>query len=254
MELRDAARLDEQLTEALRRLPGPAYYRVLKWLHGFLKPANYVEIGVHKAVSLVQALPATQCIGVDPQPNIEQPMQNAIERNLPRTRIYELTSDDFFDQYDLSELLGGPVALAFIDGLHLFEQVLRDFVNVERHAGPGTVIVLHDCLPFDETSASRERTTDFYCGDVWKATLALRRSRPDLEMIMVPTAPTGLCLVWGLDKNNRRFEEELPEIEESYRDLDFEYYLAHRQEMPGEIPNEMKAVGDWLRAGPIRHS
>ena len=48
--------------------------------------------------------------------------------------IYELTSDEFFARYDLSELLGGPVELAFIDGLHLFEQVLRDFVNLERHS------------------------------------------------------------------------------------------------------------------------
>jgi Methyltransferase domain len=253
MEARDAA-LHEHLTESLRRLPGPPYYRVLNWIHRFLKPANYVEIGVHKGISLVQALRETPCIGVDPKPNIDESIENEIKRKLPDTRIYELTSDDFFDRYDLSELFAGPVALAFIDGLHLFEQVLRDFVNLERHSAAGTVILLHDCIPFDEVTASRERTTDFYCGDVWKATLALRRRRPELEMVTVRTAPTGLCLVWGLDESNRRLEEELPEIEGSYRDLDFDDYLAHRQEMPQEISNEVKAVGDWLRTGPLAHS
>jgi hypothetical protein len=132
--------------------------------------------------------------------------------------------------------------------------VLRDFANLERYSDDRTVILLHDCIPFDAATASRERTTDFYSGDVWKAPLALRRHRPDLKMANVPTAPTGLCLVTGLDRENRQFERELPEIERSYRDLDFDYYLAHRDEMPEEIPNKVKAVGDWLRAGPLVQS
>jgi hypothetical protein len=250
MEARDATLRTEHLVESLRRLPGPPYYQVLNWIHRILRPANYVEIGVHKAISLVQASLGTPCIGVDPEPSIEEPIAQEIERKLPATRIYELTSDEFFARYDLRDLLGGTVELAFIDGLHLFEQVLGDFVNLERHSAADTVILLHDCLPFDEVTASRERTTDFYCGDVWKAALALRRRRPELEMVTVRTAPTGLCLVRGLDSSNRDFEEELPETVATYRDLDFGYYLAHREEMPEEIPNQEEAVGDWLRPSP----
>jgi Methyltransferase domain len=252
MESFDTALRDEMLEESVRRLPGPAYYPVLKWIHGFVKPANYVEIGIQKGVSLHQALPDTsRLIGIDPAPHIlpviaqQPPAANA--------QIYELTSDEFFERYDLTELLGGPVALAFIDGLHLFEQVLRDFANLERHSDGRTVIILHDCIPFDEATASRERTTDFYSGDVWKAVLALRRERPELKMVMVRTAPTGLCLVSRLDRS-RRFDQELPEIERRYRDLDFDYYLSCVQEMPEAIPNEVKAVGDWLRAGPLAQS
>ena len=236
-EQREAGR-PEQLAHAMRRLPGPAYYKVLRWIHEILRPANYVEIGVRKGVSLRQALEGTPCIGVDPRP--------MIRKAVPATRIYELTSDEFFEQYDLSELLGGAVELAFIDGLHLFEQVLRDFIHLESHSGPGTVVLLHDCLPFDQQTSSRERTTDFYSGDVWKAALALRRTRPDLEMVTVRTAPTGLSLVSGLDAASRRLEKELSEIVTTYRDLDFDYYSAHREEMPPEIPNEEGAVRDWL--------
>ncbi len=246
MEARDAALLAKHLEESRRRLPGPAYYHVLRWIHEILEPTNYVEIGVRRGISLLQALADTRCIGIDPAPSIEG--------QHPDATIYELTSDEFFARYDLGNLLGGPVELAFIDGLHLFEQVLRDFVNLERHSAAGTVILLHDCIPFDEVTASREQTTSFHSGDVWKAALALRCRRPELDMVTVPTAPTGLCLVRGLDSRNRQLEEELPEIVVSYRDLDFDYYLSHREEMPPQIRNQVKSVGDWLRANPARQS
>jgi predicted O-methyltransferase YrrM len=246
MEPRDATLLAEHFNESLRRLPGPAYYQVLRWIHRLIEPANYLEIGVYKGISLVQARPGTPCIGIDPEPKIEQDIGEEIERKLPDTTIYELTSDDFFARHDPTELFGGPVELAFIDGLHLFEQVLRDFVNVERHSAAGTLILLHDVLPLDAVTASREMTTDFYCGDVWKATLALRRTRPELEMITVRTAPTGLCIVRGLDAGDQRLEQALPEIIDTYRDLDFDYYSAHRKEMPDEIPNQRASVREWL--------
>src|SRR2546425_8336575 len=112
MPARDAELLGEHLNESLRRLPGPAYYKVLRWIHHILEPANYVEIGVHKGVSLIQALDETPSIGIDPAPSIEE----RIEHELPSdTTIYELTSDEFFARYDLRDLLGGPVGLAFID-------------------------------------------------------------------------------------------------------------------------------------------
>jgi Methyltransferase domain len=42
--------------------------------------------------------------------------------------------------------------MAFIDGLHHFEQVLRDFINVEKRATSEGLIVIHDCIPFDEVN------------------------------------------------------------------------------------------------------
>ena len=128
--------------------------------------------------------------------------------------------------------------------------MLTDFINLEAHSAPSTVILLHDCIPFDEASASRERTTDFYTGDVWKATMALKRFRPDLDMVMVPTMPSGLCMVRGLDRTSRTLERELPGMIDEYRDLGFDHYLAHQHEMPELVPNTVGDVQAWLDRSP----
>src|SRR5262245_21361519 len=59
MEAIDQAQRDEHLAEAQRRLPGPAYYQVLRWIHEALVPTNYVEIGIRRGTSLRMALPGT---------------------------------------------------------------------------------------------------------------------------------------------------------------------------------------------------
>ena len=187
---------DQHIAESRARLPGPSYYHVLMWIHAALRPSSYLEIGIRKGMSLGAVQEGTACVGVDPEP--------LLEREFPNTRVFPVTSDEFFANEDIGELFGGPLDLAFIDGLHLFEQVIRDFINVERNASPHTVVLLHDSLPLDEVTAGRERVTDFYSGDVWKAVLAIRRLRPELEMATVPAAPTGLTLVKGLDAASTR--------------------------------------------------
>lgn len=228
------------MEEAVRRLPGPDYYEVLGWIHRILQPANYVEIGVRTGTSLRAAGAGTVCIGIDPNPAIAGSFAAP-------ARIFSMTSDEFFAAHDLGALLGGPVALAFIDGLHLFEQVLRDFANLERHSNGDSVILLHDCLPLNAITASRDRTTHFYSGDTWKAVLALHRGRPDLRIVTVRTAPTGLCLVTNLNAGNAWPRAEFEEIVRGYHALDYGYYTAYRDEMPRQMANEEQAVSQWLR-------
>ncbi len=238
----DVALRDQHIAESRRRLPGPTYYRVLEWIHRALRPANYLEIGIRKGMSLGATRDETVCIGVDPEP--------MVTREFPNTHIYPLTSDDFFAQEDLDRILSGAALdLAFIDGLHLFEQVIEDFANVEARSGPDTVVLFHDTLPLDEVTAGRERTTFFYSGDVWKAVLAIRRLRPALEMVTVPTAPTGLTLVRGLDPGDHLIAARLEAMIADHMDLNFDYLEAHRDEMPPAIPNTEEAVRDWLNDG-----
>ena len=94
-------------------------------------------------------------------------------------------------------------------------------MNVEAWSSPASVLVLHDCLPLFPLTASRERRTKFWVGDVWKVVGVLRRYRPELRVKIIATAPSGLCVVRGLDPTSRVLRERLPEIVEQYRELPY---------------------------------
>jgi predicted O-methyltransferase YrrM len=233
--------LESHLAQAARSLPGPDYYAVLGWIHTILRPATYVEIGIRQGGSLRAALPETLCLAVDPAPDLAHPAP-------ANWQVFPVTSDEFFERRDLARVFGGrPFDLAFIDGLHLFEQALRDFVHLERWAGPDSLIMIHDCLPLDQVTSQPNRTTHFYSGDVWKVAACLRQQRPNLHMTSIRTAPTGLCLVAGLDPSSTLLERTLASQVSRYGALDYAYYRGHPETMPQTIENTFDAVEGWLQ-------
>jgi SAM-dependent methyltransferase len=169
---------------------GVSYLQVLDRLHRELAPAHYLEIGVRHGASLALARgPAT---GVDPAP--------ALDRELPSTtEVFALTSDDFFAQH-----LGETAPdLCFIDGMHLFEYALRDFMNAERCAAPGAIVIIDAIFPNHAVQGQRERRTRAWAGDIWRLVEVLRRYRPDLFLMPLDVCPAGLLLVAGFDPANR---------------------------------------------------
>src|SRR5437899_765740 len=101
----------QHLAQVARLFPGPDYYAVLRWIHEILRPANYVEIGVRRGASFRLKFPETIGVGIDPEPAFDQALP-------PNSRIFNTTSDRFFEEQKLPEVLGAAsVALAFIDGL-----------------------------------------------------------------------------------------------------------------------------------------
>jgi hypothetical protein len=128
--------------------------------------------------------------------------------------MFEETSDAYFDRPDpLAPFGGRPVGMAFIDGMHLAEFALRDFINVERLTGWTSVVVFDDILPRDADEAARERHTRDWTGDVYKLPGILARHRPDLIVLRVRTKPTGLLLVLAPDRASRALNERYEEIE-----------------------------------------
>lgn len=168
------------------------YLEVLERLHQTLRPINYLEIGVRHGRSL--ALAEILAVGVDPDPDIKVEFKAHV-------RVVRQESDAFFEGTD--QILKEQPELVFIDGMHRFENVLRDFMNVEAISGDRTVVVIDDVSPNLPEQATRERKTRVWTGDVWKIISCLKKYRPDLHLTLVDASPTGLLIISGLDRNNR---------------------------------------------------
>ena len=185
-------------------------HQLLAHLHEILQPKLYLEIGVHQGLSLALAKNAEYAIGVDPNPLI-QASANQL--------LYRTTSDNYF----ATTKYIGRIDLAFIDGEHLAEFALRDFINVAGYSGPGTVVVFDDVLPYNSAIADRVMPPGGdWTGDVWKV-WELLKNRDDLSVYLVDTFPTGTMVVWNWEKGladaGARLSEEYERHERRIMDM-----------------------------------
>ena len=221
-------------------LPGLHYTKILRVIHQTLRPRTYFEIGVFTGDSIALARPETRVIGVDPDPKIPS--------HLPvGTTVHAMTSDDYFAARDVSAELGGlPIDLAFIDGLHLFEQALRDFIHVEKFSAPASTVLLHDCYPLDRRTAERVQATAFSSGDVWRVILALKKYRPELRINVVATPPTGLAVVRGLDPGSDKLSQHFDEIVAEFMAIDYGMLEGDKPRLLNLFPNDPAEIRKLL--------
>jgi hypothetical protein len=188
------------------RNEGADYLSVLRDIHLRERPRRYLEIGVNTGASLALAADCDVAVGVDPAP--------ALTGDRCRTKpfvLHRMTSDAFF----LSSFSGGEKLafdLSFVDGLHIFEFALRDFIGVEALSSASGTICLHDVRPDHVVQASRVRLTQYWAGDVWRVILALQTFRPDLSIEILRAPPTGLAVVRNLDPGNRVLVENYADV------------------------------------------
>lgn len=182
---------------------------------------NYLEVGVHLGDTFARVACDT-AVGVDP----DFVLRANVAAGKRRVLLYQQTSDSFFKEHDLVSILGGRVDLAFLDGLHQFEFLLRDFANTEAVSSPTGLICLHDCMPLNVAMTARDptqpRTDDraaMWTGDVWKVVPILKSYRPDLDVVLVDCPPTGLVCVTGLDPNSRVLRENYRRIVDDFRGI-----------------------------------
>lgn len=210
------------------------YLEFLREVHAIVKPRGYLEIGVRSGDSL--ALASCPSIGIDPNPLV--PPRPGIDF------LFSVTSDEFFgaEQVDLD------MDLAFIDGMHLIEYVLRDFNNVSKYANERTIIAIDDVLPYNQGTAARNQPPGDWTGDVWKITGILELFRDDLDIVLVDTRPTGTLLVTGFpgdEETRERFATHLDTIAEAA--------MISRETVPQYVLNRSDAVPsdealEWLRS------
>jgi hypothetical protein len=235
---------------ALARLrwPGPDYKHWLAWFHTHLRPRVYLEIGVEHGDTLMLAQPETRVIGVDPAPK-----GDPLRRREGPARLYRQTSAAFFAALPVdSGLVDTGFNLAFIDGDHRFDTVLDDFIGAERLAAPGAVLLLHDTVPLTVETAGREHRTGFHSGDGWKIVPCLRALRPDLRIVTIPTAPTGLTVVTGLDPSSTLLRERLPHIRQSYATLPPDSVVAAPSRVLALGLNDPDGMVRWLQQAGVR--
>jgi hypothetical protein len=234
--------LDAHLCMAHAKLPGEDYLVWLRRLHERLRPRTYLEIGVDAGRTLGLARPPTIAVGVDPAPAQAQALPLSAQ-----TRVFAMESDAFFASRDVAREFGhSSIDLAFIDGLHLFEQALKDFIHVERHTASDSVVLFHDCLPLTGETATRDRRTGFWTGDVWKIVPILERSRPDLTVFVIATYPTGLGVVTRLDPTSRVLDSRFEEIVAEFIPKEWNEESEEAASLP-IVPNDWAFVERRLR-------
>jgi hypothetical protein len=206
-----------------RALTGPAYRLLVQRIAQLKKARNYLEIGVHNG-STIQLIDCPT-IGVDPAFVFQYgPMGKK-----PVLHLYQQTSDDFFRDHDPRQIFGSGVDLAFLDGLHLFEYLLRDFMNTEAASEPDGLILIDDCLPGSLEMTERDHRPElrkdqarkgWWTGDVWKVISVLREYRPDLRIMPVSVNPTGSMVVSKLDPKSTVLKDACQEIMDRYLHLE----------------------------------
>lgn len=206
---------------------GVDYRQFLKFLNDQLCPSVYFEIGTHQGDSVRMITCSSIC--VDPR----FMLTGDVIGNKPSAQFYQITSDDFFEKHELLKISGSP-DLVFLDGLHLFEALLKDFINTEKHVHQNSVILLHDCMPLNNRMAGRvhevgpeteaAETRSFWTGDVWRVIPILHMIRPDLKIIYVDCPPTGLVLISNLNPRSEELIYSYERMVATFRDVSLEAF------------------------------
>ena len=174
---------------------------------------TYLEIGCDKDENFSQ-IRVNKKIGVDPQ----------------RGGTHRMTSDIYFeknkDRFDI----------IFLDGLHTYEQTIKDIKNSIKYLNEDGVILIHDCLPKKIWNQIVPRLYGHWNGDVWKAIVEARTFNHVETFTCV--ADHGLGVI--LKKKNK----DILNIKNiDFKKLKFsEYYNNHKEFMKPISFSELKRI------------
>jgi hypothetical protein len=157
--------------------PNPSVRRrravVIQSILSLFDAPSYLEVGVSKGATF-HRVKADRKVAVDPSFGFDV---DAARRDHPEAVYHEVPSDRYFGELiDPDERFD----VIFVDGMHTFEQTLRDLVNALLFCRPDGVIVVDDVHPstyaasiadLDERRAVQEATGDTdiaWMGDVYR--------------------------------------------------------------------------------------
>jgi hypothetical protein len=206
------------------RLPdhaGHAAGEVIRLLHTHLRPKTYLEAGTEDGSTLGHAGCPSIAIGE------RIAISGEMIGGKPCCALFQMSTDEFFASYDPKRILNGPVDVAYLHGIRLFETLLRAFRSVERHCKPNSVVLVENCLPVDSHMARRDfadrrfaelgNGTDHWAGDAWKFAVILKKVRPELRIRAFNATPAGLLAITNLDPESSVLDKQYFALTEQLR-------------------------------------
>ena len=129
-----------------------------------------------------------------------------------------MTSDKFFlNNKNFFDII-------FLDGLHTYEQTIKDIVNSLKFLNNNGVILVHDCLPKKIWNQIVPRMYGHWNGDVWKAIVHSRTL--DYADTYTCKADHGIGIIF------KRKNKNPLKIKKNFKDLKFlEKYNTHLEYM-----------------------
>ncbi len=130
-----------------------------------------------------------------------------------------MTSDEFFNNNKFF------FDIIFLDGLHTYEQTIKDINNALNFLNNKGVIIVHDCLPKKIWNQIVPRMYGHWNGDVWKAVVQARTY--DYADTYTLKADHGLGIIFKRE-NKRPLKIKV----DNFKDLKFSsYYNRHEEYM-----------------------
>ena len=176
---------------------------------------SFLEIGVMFRWCNIDLIDCPNKIGVDPAPQARAD--------------FVCTSDAFFKKNKKK------FDIIFIDGLHLYEQTLRDIENSIKCLNPGGTIVMHDCLPTSRSMTARKQCVGPWTGDVWKAAAYVRMNYDHVKLCV-------LDMDWGCGVLKIEHEPNLF-AKTPLHLLDWNFFVSNRNQLMN-----VASVEDWINS------
>ena len=172
----------------------------IQYIAELIHAKNYLEIGVNQGETFFNVNFQNK-IGVDPA------FQFVPEDHLQKgVAFFTMPSDDFFEHWKAGDknhdiitmpdyVLPDTFDIIFIDGMHTFEQSLRDFENSLQFSHDDTIWLLDDTIPSDPYSAEPDCdlslsakkaagiADESWHGDVYKTVLAIHDKYTDFSYL-----------------------------------------------------------------------
>ncbi len=178
--------------------------RRIQFLQKLINAKSYLEVGVYEGDTFLQ-LDFEEMVAVDPLFCFD-----IVANSAPGREFYSMSSDSFFG----AAISNRQFDIIFLDGLHTYDQTLRDLINALLCAHPCSFILLDDTVPNDVYSAMRDPSIAFemrrgaysgppdamnlcWHGDTYKILFYVKLFLSKMEYATINTDGNPQTLLWN---------------------------------------------------------